>query len=161
MKAIVYERYGGPDVLALKEVPTPTPADDEVLIEVRATTVTSGDARMRAMNVPPGLGPMARLALGVFGPRRHVLGMELSGVIAAVGTRVTRFAVGAPVFGMSGVRVGCHAEYCVFPEDGALAAKPANLSFEEAAALCFGGITALDFFRRARLRHGERVLVNG
>ena len=161
MKAMVYERYGAPDVLELTEVSTPTPKDDEVLIEVRATTVTSGDARLRAMNVPVGFGLLSRLAFGVFGPRRRILGVEVSGVVAAVGKKVTRFEVGAPVFALSGLRMGCHAEYCAIPEGGALATKPANLTFEEAAAMAFGGTTALDFFRRGELKSGEQILVNG
>ncbi len=161
MKAIVYERYGPPDVLQLKEVAKPTPKDDEVLIAVRATTVTSGDARLRAMNVPPGFGLVARLVFGVFAPRRRILGVELSGVIAAVGENVTRFEVGVPVFAMSGAGMGCYAEFRVLPEGGALAKKPAKLTFGEAAAMSFGGTTALDFFRRGKLKPGERLLVNG
>ena len=94
MKAIVYERYGPPEVLRLKEVPSPRPRDDEVLIEVRATTATSGDARLRAMNLPAGFGLMGRLAFGVFAPRRRILGVELSGVIVAIGKQVTRWQVG-------------------------------------------------------------------
>jgi NADPH:quinone reductase-like Zn-dependent oxidoreductase len=161
VKAIVYEKYGPPDVLRLEEVPTPTPKDDEVLIEVRATTVTSGDARLRAMNVPAGFGPMARLMFGVLAPRKRILGVELSGVIAAVGNNVTRFAVGEPVFAMSGMGMGCHAELRALPQDGALARKPARSSFEEAAAMSFGGTTALDFFRRGQLESGARILING
>ena len=161
MRAIVYDRYGPPSVLQLKEVATPTAKDDEVLIEVRATTVTSGDTRMRALNVPRGFGLLSRLALGVFGPRQRILGMELSGVVAAVGKKVTLFEVGAPVFAMTAAYAGCYAEYRAFPERGGLARKPANVSFDEAAALCFGGTTALDFFRRGKLQKGERLLVNG
>jgi NADPH:quinone reductase-like Zn-dependent oxidoreductase len=161
MKAIVYEKYGPPDVLQLKEVAKPTPKDNELLIEVRATTVSSGDARLRAMNVPVGLGLVGRLAFGVFAPRKQILGAELSGVIAAVGKNVTRFEVGAPVFAMGGVRMGCYAEFRVIAEDGSVAKKPANLTFEEAAAMSFGGTTALTFFRRGKLTSGERILING
>lgn len=161
MKAIVYEKYGPPSVLQMRDLAVPTAKDDEILIEVRATTVTSGDARMRALNVPRGYGLLSRLALGVFAPRNRILGVELSGVVAAVGKSVTRFEVGTPVFAMSDTYGGCYAEYRVFPEGGAIARKPANVSFEEAAALCFGGTTALDFFRRGKLRTGERLLVNG
>jgi NADPH:quinone reductase-like Zn-dependent oxidoreductase len=160
MKAIVYESFGPPEVLQLKEVPSPTPRDNEVLIEVRATTATSGDARLRAMNLPAGFGLMGRLAFGVFAPRRRILGVELSGVIAATGKKVTRWQVGAAVFAMTG-SMGCYAELRALPEDGAIARKPANLTFEEAAALSFGGTTALDFFRRGKLAKGERLLVNG
>jgi NADPH:quinone reductase-like Zn-dependent oxidoreductase len=161
MKAIVYDRYGPPEVLHLKEVPSPAPRDDEVLIEVRATTATSGDARLRAMRLPAGFGLMGRLAFGVFGPRRPILGVELSGVIVAVGKKVTRWQVGTPVFAMAGTSMGCYAELRALPEGGAIARKPANLSFGEAAALSFGGTTALDFFRRGKLGRGERLLVNG
>lgn len=163
MRAIVYEKYGPPDVLELREVAKPAARDTEVLIEVRATTVTSGDARMRALNVPPGFGLLSRLIFGVFAPRRgrRILGVELSGVVAAVGKSVTEFEVGVPVFAMSGFQMGCYAEYRTIPESGAIARKPVNLTFEEAAALCFGGTTALDFLRRGKLLKGEKLLVNG
>jgi NADPH:quinone reductase-like Zn-dependent oxidoreductase len=161
VKAIVYERYGPPDVLQLKEVAKPTAKDDEVLIEVRATTASSGDARLRAMNLPAGFGLVGRLAFGVFAPRRGILGAELSGMIAAVGKNVTRFEVADPVVAMAGAGMGCYAEFRAIREDGALAKKPANLTFEEAAAMSFGGTTALDFFRRGKLEKGERLLVNG
>lgn len=161
MKAIVYDQYGPPNVLYVKELATPRPSDDELLIEVRATTVTSGDTRMRALRVPRGLGMLSRLALGVFAPRRKILGVELSGVVSAVGKRVTTFEVGTPVFGMTTDFGGCYAEYRTFPAAGPIARKPASVSFEAAAALCFGGTTALDFFRRGKLQRGERLLVNG
>lgn len=162
MKAIVHERYGAPDVLELKEVPKPTAKDDEVLIEVRATTATSADARLRAMNVPTGFGVIARLLFGVFAPRQGILGAELSGVITAVGKKVTRFKVGEPVFAMTGAAgLRCYAEFRALPEAGAIAKKPENLTFEEAAALSFGGTTSLDFFRRGKLQSGERILING
>jgi NADPH:quinone reductase-like Zn-dependent oxidoreductase len=161
MRAIVQSSYGSPDVLSIREVPRPAPAPDEVLVEVRATAVNSGDVRLRAMNVPPGFGLIARLMFGVFGPRRPVLGVELSGVVVARGARVTRFSVGDSVFAMNGQRMGAHAEYCAISERGAIAKTPASLNFAESAALSFGGTTAMDFFRRAKLARGERVLVNG
>lgn len=167
MKAYTYDRYGPPEVLRLTEVPKPVPGDHEVLVRIRATTVTSGDWRVRSMVVPRGFGPMARLALGVTGPRQRILGTELSGEVEAIGRSVTRFAVGDQVFGFTGRRMGCHAEYRCLPEEGhgrtdeAVAAKPATLSHEEAAALSFGGTTALAFLRKARLQRGERVLVVG
>jgi NADPH:quinone reductase-like Zn-dependent oxidoreductase len=161
MKAIVYQRYGPPEVLQLKEVPSPTPREDEVLIEVHATTATSADARLRAMNLPAGFGLIGRLAFGVSAPRRRILGVELSGVIVATGKKVTRWQPGTPVFAMTGASMGCYAEQRALPEGGAIARKPANLTFEEAAALSFGGTTALDFFRRGKLAKGERLLVNG
>jgi NADPH:quinone reductase-like Zn-dependent oxidoreductase len=161
MKAVVYERYGSPDVLHLEEVEAPTPADDEILIRIRATTVSSADWRARSMEMPAGFGAMGRLFFGIRKPRKPVLGTELAGDVVAVGTDVARFRVGESVFAFLGARFGCHAEYRCMPEDGPIAPKPANLSYEEAAALAFGGTTALDFFRRAKLERGEKVLVNG
>ncbi|MBI2778793.1 MAG: NAD(P)-dependent alcohol dehydrogenase [Gammaproteobacteria bacterium] len=161
MKAIVYERYGSPDVLQLKEVEKPTPKNNEVLIKTHATTVTSGDWRVRSLNVPAGFGLIMRLVFGVSRPKQPILGSELAGVIESVGKDVSKFKVGAPVFAFSDASMGCHAEYKCMAEDGAVALKPSNLTFEEAAALSFGGTTALDFLRRGKLKSGERVLVNG
>jgi NADPH:quinone reductase-like Zn-dependent oxidoreductase len=161
MKAIVYERYGPPDVLQLKDVEKPTPRVNEVLIKIHATTVTAGDWRVRSLNAPAGFGLIMRLALGVSGPRQPILGSELAGEIEAVGKGVSQFKVGDQVFAFSGFGMGCHAEYKCMPEDGAIALKPPNLTYEEAAALSFGGTTALDFLRRAKLQSGEKVLVNG
>jgi len=137
------------------------PKAHEVLIETRATTVTSADWRVRSLVLPRGFGLLGRLALGVARPRQPVLGSELAGVVVAVGTRVTRFKPGDAVFAFSDAAMGCHAQYKCFPEQGAVALKPAHLTFGEAAALSFGGTTALDFFRRGRLQPGERLLVNG
>ena len=161
MKAIVCERYGSPDVLRLKDVPKPTPQKDEVLVKVHATTVSSGDRRVRSREVPRGFGLISRLALGWFGPRQPILGTELSGEVEAVGKDVRRLRPGDQVLAFSGASMGCHAEYKCVREDGPIARKPANLSHEEAATLCFGGTTALDFLRRAKIQKGEAVLVNG
>ena len=161
MKAIVYERYGPPDVLELKEVEKPTPKDNEVLIKTYATTVTSGDWRVRSLDVPVGFGLISRLFFGVSRPRQPILGTELAGKIESVGKDVSKFKVGDQVFAFSGAGMGCHAEYKCMPEDGAVVLKPANLTYEEAAAISFGGTTALDFFRRGKLQSGERVLING
>ena len=161
MKAIVYERYGPPEVLQLKEVEKPTPKNNEVLIKTHATTVTSGDWRVRSLNVPAGFGLIIRLVLGVSRPRQPILGTELAGVVESVGKDVGNFKVGDQVFAFSDAAMGCYAEYKCMPEDGAVALKPANLTYAEAAALSFGGITALDFFRRGKLQSGEKVLVNG
>jgi NADPH:quinone reductase-like Zn-dependent oxidoreductase len=129
---------------------------------VKATTVSSGDCRLRGANFPRGFGPLARLAFGWSGPRTPVLGTELSGVVEAVGRDVTRFKVGDQVIAFPGMRAGAHAEYCVMPENGAVVIKPANLSFSDAAALGFGGLTALYFLRdRARLQAGEKILIVG
>jgi NADPH:quinone reductase-like Zn-dependent oxidoreductase len=161
MKAIVYERYGPPEVLQLREVQKPTPKDNEVLIKTHATTVTSGDWRVRSLNVPAGFGLIMRLVFGVSRPKQPILGTELAGVIESVGKDVGKFKVGDQVFAFSDAAMGCHAEYKCMPEDGAVALKPSNLTYDEAAALSFGGTTALDFFRRGKLQSGERVLVNG
>src|SRR5882762_2582575 len=161
MKAIVYERYGPPDVLELKELAKPTPKDNEVLIRTLATTVTSGDWRVRSLDMPVGFGLIARLVLGVSRPRQPILGSELAGKVESVGKDVNKFKVGDEVFAFTGARLGCHAEYKCMPEDGAVVLKPANLTFDEAAAMSSGGTTALDFFRRGKLQRGEKVLVNG
>ena len=161
MKAIVYERYGPPEVLQCKEVEKPTPKHNEVLIRTHATTVTSGDWRVRSLNVPAGFRFITRMVLGFSKPKQPVLGTELSGVVESVGKGVSKFKVGDPVFAFSDAAMGCHAEYKCMPQDGAMALKPANLTYEEAAALSFGGTTALDFFRRGKLQRGESVLVNG
>jgi len=161
MKAIVYERYGPPEVLQLKEVEKPTPKDNEVLIKTYATTVTSGDWRVRSLNVPVGFGLIMRLVFGVSRPKQPILGTELAGVVESVGKDVRKFKVGDQVFAFSDPVMGCHAEYKCMPEDGAVALRPPNLTYDEAAALSFGGTTALNFFRRGKLQRGESVLVNG
>lgn len=161
MKAIVYERYGPPEVLQLKEVEKPTPKDNEVLIKTHATTVTSGDWRVRSLNVPAGFGLIMRLVFGISKPRQPILGSELAGVVESVGKDVRNFKIGDPVFAFSDARMGCHAEYKCMPQDGAVALKPPSLSYDEAAALSFGGTTALDFLRRGKLQAGEKVLING
>jgi NADPH:quinone reductase-like Zn-dependent oxidoreductase len=161
MKAATYERYGSPDVLELKEVEKPTPKDDEVLIKTHATTVSSADRRVRSLDVPVGFGLMTRLFFGISKPRQPILGTELAGVIEALGKDVSKFKLGDAVFAFGDVGMGCHAEYKCMPQDGKVVLKPPSLSYEEAAALSFGGTTALDFFRRAKLKRGESVLVNG
>ncbi|MEX2570985.1 MAG: NAD(P)-dependent alcohol dehydrogenase [Gemmatimonadota bacterium] len=161
MRAIVSTGYGSPDVLELREIEKPTPKDDEILIRVRATTVTTADWRARSLAMPPGFGPMGRLIFGISGPRQPILGTELAGEVESVGKDVTRFSPGDAVFAFRGAGMGCHVEYRTMPESGAVAHKPPNLSFEEAAALSFGGTTALSFFRRAKIQPGERVLING
>src|SRR4051812_32074800 len=161
MRVAAYERYGPPDVVQLIEVEKPTPRDGEVLIRVRATTVNSADWRVRSLDVPDGFRLLSRLFFGYSKPRQPILGTELAGTIEAVGAGVTKFKVGDDVFAFSGVRMGCHAEYKCMPENGRVVPKPNNISHDEAAALSFGGTTALSFFRRAKLQRGETVLVNG
>jgi NADPH:quinone reductase-like Zn-dependent oxidoreductase len=161
MKVWNCPRYGGPDVLRLVDRPRPLPGRGEVLVRVEATTVSSADSRVRALRLPRGFGPFGRLFLGFSGPRRGVLGTELAGRIAAVGPDCAGWRTGDEVVGFTGAAMGCHAEYRVMPARGALAARPAALRPEEAAALGFGGTTALDFLRRAQLAAGESVLVLG
>jgi NADPH:quinone reductase-like Zn-dependent oxidoreductase len=161
MRAIVYTDYGSPDVLQLKEVAKPTPKENEILIRIHATTVTSADWRVRSLNMPQGFGLLSRLVFGILKPRQPILGSELAGEVESVGRDVNKFKVGDPVFAFCGVGMGCYAEYRCVPEDGAVVHKPANLTYEEAAAISFGGTTALDFFRRGNLQSGEKVLING
>ncbi len=161
MKAVVYEKYGPPEVLQLKELEKPTPQDNEVLIKISATTVTSGDWRVRSLITPLGFGLIMRLVLGISKPKQPILGSELAGVVESVGKAVSKFKVGDAVFAFSDFAMGCYAEYKCMPQDGAVALKPPNLSFDEAAALSFGGSTALSFIRRGKLQRGESVLVNG
>lgn len=161
MRAAVVTRYGAPDVLILRDVVRPTPGPRELLIRVKATTVSSGDARVRARRVPEGMGLLMRLAMGWSAPRQPVLGTECSGVVEAVGAEVTRFRAGDAVVAFRGAAMGTHAEYVAVREDGAVAPKPEALSWGEAASLLFGGTTALHYLREARVKPGERVLVLG
>lgn len=161
MKAFITTKYGTPDVLQLREVEKPTPKDNEVLVRIIATTVTSGDWRIRSLDVPIGFKTISRLIFGFSKPRQPILGTELAGEIESIGSKVNSFRVGDPVFAYSDSNMGAHAEYICISEDGAIAIKPANLSFEEAAALSFGGATALKFFQRGNIQSGEKVLVNG
>lgn len=163
MKAIVYTEYGSADVLTLKEVPKPTPRDNEVLIKVHASTVTTGDVNMRGFTfVPPGFGFLPRLMFGLRKPKKEILGVELAGVIETVGRNVSRFKPGDPVFGINSAEVGAYAEYVCWPEKRALAAKPSTITYEESAAVPFGTTTALYFLRDlAKIQHGQTILING
>ena len=161
MKAIVYEAYGSPDVLQLKEVVKPIPKRNEILIKIHSTTVTTGDWRVRSLNLPPGFGFLGRLIFGIFKPRQPILGSEIAGVVESVGKDVSKFKVGDAVFSFSDAAMGCHAEYRCMGEDGPIALKPINLSFNESAPLSFGGTTALSFLRRANLKTGDKILING
>jgi NADPH:quinone reductase-like Zn-dependent oxidoreductase len=162
MKAVVYQQYGPPEVLRLVDLPRPAPRQRQVLVKVHATTVTMGDCRMRSFTVPPEQWLLARLYLGVFRPRRPVLGMELAGVVEAVGAEVVRFQPGDPVFASTfQVNFGGYAGYKCFPENGQLARKPAGLDFGEAAAAVGGGMTALRCLSKADLQPGHSVLIYG
>lgn len=161
MKACVCDRYGRPERVSVREVPTPVPGPNEVLVRIIASTVSAADSRVRALRVPRGMATAARLALGLRGPRKRVLGTELAGVVVAIGARVTRFAVGDRVLGFPGADFGCHAEHRVMAEADELVAMPLGLSFEEAASLPFGAMSALHFLRAAHVQPGERMLVVG
>lgn len=164
MKAVVYTRYGPPEVLQLVEVAKPAPKDNQVLVKVHATTVTIGDTIMRSLKIP---GPWwerlgARLYLGVRKPKRPILGMELAGDIESVGRAVTRFKQGDPVFASTfGVDFGGYAQYKCLPEDGMIAAKPTNVTYQEAAAVPGGGMTALRCLKKGNLCSGQTILIYG
>lgn len=162
MQAITYSRYGPPEVLRLTEVPRPEPKDDEILIRVRAAEATKGDCELRSFRFPVlWFWLPLRLALGVRRPRRRILGAYFAGEVAALGSNVTTFAVGDQVYGTTGLRFGAYGDYVALPASATIAAKPANMGFAEAAAVPLGGLNALHFLRRAGLRAGERLLVNG
>jgi len=162
VKAVVYTKYGPPDVLELEEVPKPVPRDDEVLIRVYATTVSAADYRIRGFKVPVAFWLPTRIALGLLGPRRTILGAEVSGVIEAAGKGVKSFKEGEQVFGIDGSGLGAYAEYVCRREEGALAIKPADLTFEEAAAVPHGALSALFFLKdKGNIRSGQKVLIYG
>jgi NADPH:quinone reductase-like Zn-dependent oxidoreductase len=157
MKTVVYHQYGSPEVLKIKEVEKPSPRDNEVLVKIHAATVTAVDSIFRK-----GESLFARLATGILKPKIHTLGTELSGVIESTGKDVTLFKPGEPVFGDSSTIQGAHAEYISLPEYEPLAIKPANLSFEEAACVPYGALTALPFLRdNGHIQPDHKVLVIG
>lgn len=167
MKAVICSRYGPPEVLQITEVEKPFPKDNEVLIKVIAATVHIGDTKIRRLD--PGLGPlkdfffkpMMRIMLGFRGPRNKIPGMELAGDIEATGKNVTLFKTGDPVFASTELEFGAYARYRCLPEDGIIAIKPSNMSYEEAAPVSNGGLTALYNLRKANIRKGQKVLIYG
>ena len=162
MKAAVWTAYGGPEVFAIRELPDPSPGDGEILVQVRATTVTAGEVEMRRFAFRNVLSVPLRLFFGVFRPRgNRVLGQELAGEVVAVGTGVTQFDVGARVFLQTGFRFGGQAELALASADGMVARIPDGVSYEEATTLPTGGQYALYFTRRVGIQPGDSVLVNG
>ena len=166
MKAVVYTKYGPPEVLELKEVEKPAPRDNEVLIRTYATTVSSGDCRMRSSNFPDSFTVLKkilmRLALGLTKPRKPILGLWLAGEIETAGKDVRRFKNGDQVYARTpDLRFGAYAQYACLPEKSIMALKPSNVSYEEAVAIPFGGLTALYFLRKAKVGVGQKVLIYG
>lgn len=163
MKAIVYERYGPPEVLHIKEVEAPVPGEKEILIRVHASTVSTGDVNVRGFTfVPRGFRLLSRLMFGLRQPKKRILGVELSGEVDAVGRDVTLFKKGDPVFGIDGTGLGAYAEYKCMSENGGLVSKPANLSYAEAAAIPNGVLTALTFLRNmGKVQKGQKLLIVG
>jgi NADPH:quinone reductase-like Zn-dependent oxidoreductase len=163
MKAIVCPKYGPPEVLQLKDVDKPIPKDNEVLIKIIRATVTAGDCEIRRFDFPLWLWFLARLGFGIRGPRKQILGQELAGVIEVVGKNVTRFKPEDQIFGSTGWSMGAYAEYICLPEtgDALITIKPSNMSFEEAATVPTGGISALHFLRKSNIQPGQKILING
>ncbi len=169
MKAIFFTEYGSPAVLQLKEVAKPTPKDNEILVRIHATSVNYGDLTARnfahltssEFNMPAVLFVPARISFGWNKPKINIPGSELAGQVEAVGKQVTRFKPGDQVFAYVGMNMGANAEYICLPENGTVALKPANLSYDEAATLPYGAVMAVSLLKKARLQPGQKVLING
>ena len=161
MRAAVHRRFGGPENVRVEELPRPSVGREDVLIRVHASTVSAADRRARSREVPRGLWLLAAVGIGAFRPKRRVLGMDVAGVVEAVGADVTRFAPGDEVIAMLGGASGGHAEYALVRQDGAIAVEPRSMTFEDAVTLVFGGLTARGFLDQAHLAPGTTVLVNG
>jgi NADPH:quinone reductase-like Zn-dependent oxidoreductase len=163
MRAVVYDRYGPPDVLRLEDVERPVPAADEVLVKVHATTVNRFDTATREANRRSGLVTsfLSRLVSGVRRPRHRILGTEFAGEVEAVGAAVHEFAAGDQVFGTTGLRFGAHAEFLTIRATARIAHMPAGMSYEEAAPVCDGALNALTCLKQADLREGRRILIYG
>jgi 2-desacetyl-2-hydroxyethyl bacteriochlorophyllide A dehydrogenase len=161
MKAIICTNYGPPEVLQLREIEKPVPGDNDVLIRICAATVTMGDCELRSLTLPPWTRFPIRIYMGYSKPKNLIPGMELSGIVEAVGKNVSNFKVGDEVFGASGMGMGANAEYICRPAKSSLAIKPKNAGFESVATIPVGGINALHFLRKANIRSEQKVLVIG
>ncbi|MBE2269329.1 MAG: NAD(P)-dependent alcohol dehydrogenase [Anaerolinea sp.] len=169
MKAVVYEQYGAPEVLHMADIPKPTPKDNEILVKVRAVTVGFGDLMARdfkhvtprSFNMIFPFWLLSKFSFGLNAPKQRILGAEYAGEVEAVGTAVTRFKVGDAVFGYRGINLGAYVEYLCVPADGLVEFKPANLTYEEAAAIPYGALTALNLLRKVDIKRGNKVLING
>jgi NADPH:quinone reductase-like Zn-dependent oxidoreductase len=166
MKAIICKKWGSPDVLELKDVPKPTPRDNEVLIKIHATTVSAGDCELRGLNLPFSLRLLMRLGFGIRGPRKKILGQEFAGEIEKVGKDVKRFKKGDKVFALAGFHFGAYAQYNSMLEEqkglsGFAEIMPANMTYEDAACVPVGGLEALHYIKRADIQKGEKILING
>ena len=161
MKAILCKGYGNTDLLSLEDRIIPCPLAREVRVKVHATTVTAADSRIRRLHMPVGFGLLSRLVFGLSAPRQPILGTEFAGEIDAIGESTSHFSIGDRVFGITGMRMGCHAEYLCIDERAALTLVPDRVTIEQAAAIPFGGTTALHFLRLTKLLKGEHILING
>jgi len=162
MKAIAWSAYGKPSVLNCIELEKPTPKNNEVLVKIYVSSVTTGDARLRSLNVPSGMGFLTRLAFGIKKPKKLIPGMEFSGEVVSVGDTVTQFKIGDRVFGTTGMNMGAHAEYTCINENHAVVKIPDNLSYKNAVSLMFGGLTAIHFLHnKVGIKKDDKVLING
>lgn len=163
MKAATYTRYGPPEVVTITQVEKPTPKPNEILIKICATTLNSGDARMRRADFgSPLFTILGRLMIGIRKPRKQILGTTLAGEIESVGQEVTKFNVGDPVFASAGMTFGAHAQYITIPQDATVLRLPENLSYEQAASIPFGGFTSIHFLRKlTAIKPNHRILING
>jgi len=161
MKAIVCTQYGPPEVLERKEVAKPAPKDHEILVKVYATTVTAGDSRVRSFTVPLSYWLLARIALGLRKPKKAIPGMIVAGEIESVGKEVKHFKKGDQIYALDLTRLSAYAEYACLPENSVIALKPSTVTYEEAAAVPYGGLLALHFLRKSQIQSGKKVLIYG